>query len=261
MTGKSGLDPSARLSATPLLALLAPPSLDAPRRRVRKERRAREDGPPPDHGGGGNDQDDGRGGGGGGGDGGSGGGAPEPPGTPAGAAEFAFGFLLVAVCTLFLAFLLAWALLRDHDSWPARGALRPPRALWVSTALLVASEGAMVRTARRREARAARKWLGWAALLGALFLAVQGWSWRDLLLGGLTAGSNSYGAVFYSLTGLHALHVLGGLAYMLLLMRRLRLASSSEGERLPVGLGLCRIYWHLMGAIWVVLFVVLYFGR
>lgn len=241
------------------VAVLAPPPAElpagAPTRRPRRRIPREPDEPPHRAGGGerGGDRDRDGGGGGGRGD-----GDPDPAGAPHGATDLAFGFLLVAVCTLFLAFLLAFALLRDGGTWPTGRLVHAPRGLWASTVLLVASELAMLRAGRSSSRRAAERWLERAALLGALFLAAQAWVWRDLLVAGRTAGSDAYAAVFYALTGLHAVHVLGGLAYMLVVRRRSQRGRSAAMR--VRGFTACRVYWHLMGGLWLLVFALLYFG-
>ena len=71
--------------------------------------------------------------------------------------------------------------------------------------------------------------------------------------------SNGYGAIFYSLTGLHALHIAGGIVYLGALLVRL---TRTESSPLPYNaVRLCSIYWHFMGVIWLVVFSVLYFPR
>ncbi len=243
----------------------------APRRPRAPSRLAEEVGPPPDFldgdGGGG----DGRGGGGGGGGGGWGGGpgdgegeggeGREPFARPLAASEFAFGFLLLGVATLFGVFLAAFLMLRRQAAtWPPPGAPDPPTGLWISTALVFASSIALLasdRAARRREASAMRRHLGLATALGTLFLVSQGLLWSALLRSGYTAGSDAYGAVFYSLTGLHALHALGGVVLLLHLAWRSRRRPLTADTRLR--LRLAGLYWHFLGLIWVVLFVVLYY--
>ena len=106
--------------------------------------------------------------------------------------------------------------------------------------------------ARKRDMRSLRRWLGRATLLGLLFLGVQTWLWRGLFADGFAASTNAYGAVFYSLTGLHALHVVGGLGFLL------KVLASAYGER-SHGVDLCAVYWHFMGVIWLIVFAVLYF--
>src|ERR671932_1127875 len=55
----------------------------------------------------------------------------------------------------------------------------------------------------------------YTAVLGAIFLSVQGYEWVKLIRYGLTLSSGVYGATFYTLIGLHGLHVAGALVWLL----------------------------------------------
>ena len=78
--------------------------------------------------------------------------------------------------------------------------------------------------------------------------------WAAVWSAGLVPASSGYAAVFFALTGLHALHVLGGLAFLTALLRR----AAREGA---VSLRHGAVYWHFMGVLWLVLFTLLYFVR
>jgi cytochrome c oxidase subunit 3 len=163
--------------------------------------------------------------------------------------------------TLFAAFLVAYLVLRRNaPTWPPPGAPLPPRGLWISTLVLLASSAALVRAgraARANEVDALRRWLGWTLALGISFLAVQAILWREVLAGGRFTFSDAYGTIFYSLTGLHAAHVVGGLVF--LARTFLRAHREPAAPRTRLALSLCSMYWHFMGAIWLVLFCVLEF--
>ena len=73
-------------------------------------------------------------------------------------------------------------------------------------------------------------------------------------MAGLLPSTNGYGALFYTLTGLHGLHVFGGLVYLASVFGRLWYGTSSQ----PDAVRLCGVYWHFMGLLWVALFCVLY---
>jgi cytochrome c oxidase subunit 3 len=178
---------------------------------------------------------------------------------PQGSAELALGFALAAISTLFLILLGVWLLMRrGGDPSPTAGMPAPPRALWLSTVVLLASSFALVRASRadRLGARAALlRWFTVSCALGLSFLVAQAFLWRALVRAGLLPSSNSYGMIFYALTGLHALHVAIGLGYMGWLYGRLRAMDETTSS-----LRLCSIYWHFMGGLWIVLFLVLYFA-
>lgn len=191
-----------------------------------------------------------------------GGGPPHPPDEggarddgPQGLGRLALGLALLGISTLF-AVLIAVALLlrRPAADWPARGT-PPLGALWASSACLLASSLAAEHAARSaRGGPSARRTVvrGLAAslLLGAAFVAAQVALWLAWRRAGYVPASSGYAAVFFSLTGLHALHVLGGLVFLAALGLRWARAEAvpSAGS---VRLG--ALYWHFMGLLWLVL--------
>jgi heme/copper-type cytochrome/quinol oxidase subunit 3 len=58
------------------------------------------------------------------------------------------------------------------------------------------------------------RWLLITAILGVVFLSVQGYEWIRLVHFGLTLSSGTYGATFYTLIGFHALHVLAAVLWL-----------------------------------------------
>jgi cytochrome c oxidase subunit 3 len=167
------------------------------------------------------------------------------------------------VATLFLVLLAVWLLLRrGEQDWPPPGPFSPPRALWISTLLLLSSSAALERAARVAvagqppEPRAAWRWLGASSALGWAFLGAQAALWRALWKSGLVPASSGYAAVFFALTGLHALHVLGGLGFQGFLLRENWRRRQGGAALRP-----CATYWHFMGALWLLLFTLLYFVR
>jgi heme/copper-type cytochrome/quinol oxidase subunit 3 len=223
----------------------APPP---PRVRDRRDR-VDLDGWPPVRAGGG----DGDGGRGDGDRGGPGEGEPRP-----GTAELALVLALICIGVLFAVFCtIAVVLAKTAAVWPPPGAPAPPNGLLASTLLLVACSVALARSlgALRRGARAtALSAASLADALGTSFLCVQALLWSDLIRAGIPA-SNGYVAFFYILTGLHAVHVLGGLVFLGRAIRSLRTQPSL------VLLRLSAVYWHAMGVIWIAVFAILYLLR
>ena len=195
------------------------------------------------------------------GDGGGGGGGDDhggfaAAGGPGDVGPFALGLALTGITTLFFVLIAVWLFLRrPAPDWHPASA---PRALWLSTLFLAASSLAVeraARAARREEQRTTRRWLGASLALGLAFLAAQALLWTSLWRAGFVPAAGGYAAVFFALTGLHALHVLGGLVFLAFLAHGLRRARRVPSVRLGA------IYWHYMGAIWLVLFTLLVFVR
>ena len=99
----------------------------------------------------------------------------------------------------------------------------------------------------------------WAAtiVLGMLFLLGTAYEWHGLIYGhDLTIGSNLFGTTFYTLVGLHALHVTGGVTVLLIVLGLAETRWVTSANR--AGVGLVAWYWHFVDGVWVVLFTVVY---
>lgn len=129
----------------------------------------------------------------------------------------------------------------------------------VNTVVLLFSSWAMVgaRRARARgDRRAFTRGLTLTALLGLLFLAVQGYEWVRLISFGLTTSSGIYGATFYTLIGAHASHVVAALTWLgivLVMARRGRFIGPHAAA-----VTACAMYWHFVVALWPILYVTVY---
>jgi cytochrome c oxidase subunit 3/cytochrome o ubiquinol oxidase subunit 3 len=109
----------------------------------------------------------------------------------------------------------------------------------------------------RNAARLSSLWLALTVLLGSIFLADTAVEWHELIYEhGLTIRTNLFGTTFYSLVGLHASHVVVGLAMLslVLLFGVAGKLNSSHAHRLDV----LSYYWHFVDAVWVVVFLVVY---
>jgi cytochrome c oxidase subunit 3/cytochrome o ubiquinol oxidase subunit 3 len=99
----------------------------------------------------------------------------------------------------------------------------------------------------------------WAATiaLGVLFLLGTAYEWHGLIYHhGLTISRNLFGTTYYTLVGLHALHVTGGVTVMLIVLGLAlgRRVTSANHE----AVGLVSWYWHFVDAVWLVVFTVVY---
>jgi cytochrome c oxidase subunit 3 len=89
--------------------------------------------------------------------------------------------------------------------------------------------------------------------LGLAFVGGQYLAWRQLAAQGFYLATNPNSSFFYLLTGVHALHVLGGIAALAYLLTQLA-ARGSVRRNLVNGVV---IYWHFMAALWLFLLVVI----
>ncbi len=170
--------------------------------------------------------------------------------------------LIAALGMLFAASVVGYLAIRAiHQPWPPPGFPELPRTLWLSTlAILLCS--LTVHTAlkgiRAGQQRRLRRDLVLTLALGVTFLALQCLAWYQIVrqIDAPTKNIGPYLRLFYVLTGLHAVHVLGGLGTLAVVTRRAFAGRYTAEEHR--GVHYSAIYWHFLDVVWCVLFVVVY---
>ena len=215
---------------------------------------------------GGNTGLDGRNSGNGGGDG-RGGDGDEPSGSPSveppGTGANVLGMLvfIASEAVLFLTLIVTFALVRaGYPEWPPSDQPRlPVMVSFFNTLVLLGSGAAMFgawQSIRRGRIPSSRRLLTSATLLGILFLVVQGVEWIRLIDFGLTVTRNIYGAAFYVMIGMHALHVFIAVLGLFYVLRRFSKGGYTRDEH--DGLTMGGMFWGFVVLIWPVLFVFVY---
>jgi cytochrome c oxidase subunit 3 len=124
--------------------------------------------------------------------------------------------------------------------------------IYLNTALLISS-GATVEIAKWRlkkdDTTGFRLWLGLTVLLGMGFVAGQINEYVHLVREGLSPTTSIYGTAFFSLTGVHGLHVIVGVIVLGLILA-LSFTGFVRKERLS-GMEGAFLYWHFVDAIWI----------
>ncbi|MGC1483413.1 MAG: heme-copper oxidase subunit III [Candidatus Acidiferrum sp.] len=166
---------------------------------------------------------------------------------------------MISIVMFFMAMASAFIFLRATNAeWVP---LHLPSIIWFNTAVLLSSSLVM-EMARRRlghgDVQQFRKlWLA-ATALGVTFLIGQLVAWRQLVLAGFYVATNQASSFFYIFTGLHGLHLFGGICALLYVcfrkFERAKVSRSAAAE-------ITSYYWHFMDGLWIFLFALLYFGK
>jgi cytochrome c oxidase subunit III len=182
--------------------------------------------------------------------------AAEPPRTGIWLAIF-------AITMSFAAFVSALFVGEGSGQWAH---LALPRLIYVNTAVLFIcsftiqmARNEIVESFRLAPSntRSTLLWVILTLLLGLGFVTGQYLVWVHFQSQGLYLATNPNSSFFYVLTGIHALHVLGGITALLYLI--VCLMRSTNGAR-PVRRSLVdgiTVYWHFMGVLWVCLLLVI----
>ena len=97
----------------------------------------------------------------------------------------------------------------------------------------------------------ARRWLGLAGALGAVFLVLKGIEYADAIDKGIGFETHVFFSFYWMLTLFHAAHVLAGIIILALVAVRVRPDHVEAGAQ----------FWHMVDLVWVVLFPVIYLLR
>ena len=178
------------------------------------------------------------------------------------AARVGLRLFLAVVSSLFLLFLVAFILRSQIPDWQPLTEPMAPLAqtgsLWLNSLFLIAASIGLqwARVAARQghgQTTVVAFILGGA--LAIAFLAGQFWVWQQFAAQGYLLASNPANSFFYLLTGLHALHLLGGLIAWARTLSKLLLREPVQS--LSTSVELCAIYWHYLLALWLLLFALL----
>lgn len=95
-----------------------------------------------------------------------------------------------------------------------------------------------------------------AFILGLLFTTLQALEWQELQATAIFATDNNNNGMFYLLSGLHGLHVFGGLVLLALLA--VRAVRNYFNFKTKNFVSVCAIYWHFVTLLWLLLFYILF---
>jgi cytochrome c oxidase subunit 3 len=174
---------------------------------------------------------------------------------------------LVSITMLFLALTSAYIFNRANTH-----PIVMPRVLWLSTALITASSLTIElarRSLRRRREGGFKLWLAVTMVLGLGFLGAQFAAWHHLVESGFYINRNFYNgqayirnfhsSYAYIFTGLHGVHLLGGLVALAYLMARAQ--EKWTAVRRLVSVDVTALYWHFLDGLWIYLLALLFFWK
>jgi cytochrome c oxidase subunit III len=174
---------------------------------------------------------------------------------------------LVSITMFFLALTSAYIFNRANTQ-----PIVMPRVLWLSTALIIASSLTMElarRSLRLRREGGFKLWLALTMALGLGFLGAQLTGWHHLVESGFYITTDFYNgsdyvrnfrsSYAYIFTGLHGVHLLGGLVALAYLMTRAQ--GKWTAVRRRVSVDATALYWHFLDGLWIYLLALLFFWK
>lgn len=164
-------------------------------------------------------------------------------------------FFLGVASVLFGLFITAYFIRMELADW--RPMPESPM-LWLNTGVLflasVVLQWTLAMVAKGRRGRVRLGILLGGALTFAFVFGQVG-VWGEMREAGYYLNNNPANAFFYVMTGIHALHILGGL--WVWTRAGIRIFSGAEVEDVHLSVELCTLYWHFLLLVWLVLFALI----
>jgi cytochrome c oxidase subunit 3 len=173
--------------------------------------------------------------------------------------KFALWLFIVSIVMLFAALTSAYIVKQADGNWLS---FELPGAFLLSTGIIALSSFTMhlaYLAAKKDELGKVKFMLSLTVVLGVLFLGTQYFSWSQLVAGGVFFVSNyASGSFIYVFTGLHGLHLVSGLIFLLITFASaIRLEVHSKKL---LQIEMCMTYWHFLGGLWLYLYLFLLFN-
>ncbi|MFK7863378.1 MAG: cytochrome c oxidase subunit 3 [Pseudohongiellaceae bacterium] len=169
--------------------------------------------------------------------------------------KVALVFFVVVASVVFSLFTVSYIIRMELPDWAP---MSEPTQLWFNTGLLVLSsvffQWARNISKTESDKNVKTAFMG-AGLFAIFFIIGQYMTWEALLAEGFYMSSDPATAFYYLLTGVHAVHLLGGL--WVWSTGLIRIISGVEPKELKLSIELCAFYWHFLLIIWLIMFALM----
>ena len=174
--------------------------------------------------------------------------------------KFALWLFIVSVCMIFASMTSAYIVRQAEGNWQI---FELPPLFWISSGIILVSSITMhwaYMAAKRDNLEMVKVGMSITTVLGIAFLVAQVMAWGELVENNVYfTGGNPSASFVYVLSGLHGIHIVGGVVFLLItLIATFRFQVHSKNMNL---IEMCTTFWHFLDALWLYLFVFLLINR
>ena len=177
-------------------------------------------------------------------------------------AKLGVWLFLASEVMLFGALFSSLILLRTGaPSWPRGWELLNVWAATLNTFVLISSSVTVVLAwsyLRLGDLKMGRIYIGLTLLCAAIFMVVKGFEYTHEFREGNFPSKGNFFALYFTLTGLHGLHVLGGMIVFFYFLTFGAKMWKTEPQRYTNRIEVVGLYWHFVDLVWIFLFPTLY---
>lgn len=177
-------------------------------------------------------------------------------------AKLGVWLFLASEVMLFGALFSSYVLLREGaTTWPHGFEILNVPLATLNTVVLISSSITMVMawaSLKMNDFTKYKKFIGATVLLGFGFLIIKGFEYGAKFSHDILPGDSTFLAIYFTLTGLHGLHVIGGMIVNGYFWGPGSKMWAREPERFTNRIEVAGLYWHFVDLVWIFLFPVLY---
>ncbi len=177
-------------------------------------------------------------------------------------AKIGVWLFLASEVMLFGALFSSYIMLRiGAVSWPEGASILNVPIATFNTLVLISSSVTMVlawASLKLKNISKYRLYMGLTILLGLTFLVVKYFEYSAKFHHHLFPKTSTFMAVYFTMTGLHGIHVIGGIIVNSYFWGPGRKMWLSDPERFTNRIEIAGLYWHFVDLVWIFLFPVLY---
>jgi len=173
--------------------------------------------------------------------------------------KFAMWLFVASVGMLFASLTSAYIVRQAEGNWLY---FDLPATLYWTTAIILVSSVTMQMAywaAKKDQLERVKVLVSITMGFGLVFLVGQWMAWMDLIGNSIYLVGNPSGSFIYIITGLHGLHIISALVYLVIVLvsaYRFKIHSRSLAQ-----IEMCTTYWHFLGGLWLYLFIFLLLNR
>ncbi|MEP0823223.1 MAG: cytochrome c oxidase subunit 3 [Ignavibacterium sp.] len=177
-------------------------------------------------------------------------------------AKLGIWLFLASEVMLFGSLFSAYILLRVAAvEWPHGSQLLNVPLAFINTVILIASSVTMVlswASLKMKDFAKYRRYMGLTILCGFGFLIIKAFEYGAKFSHGIFPAEDLFYATYFTLTGLHGLHVIGGIIVNAYFWGPGSRLWNTEPERFTNRVEVAGLYWHFVDLVWIFLFPTLY---
>lgn len=177
-------------------------------------------------------------------------------------AKFGIWLFLASEVMLFGSLISSYIILRTGSvNWPVGSSILNVPLATINTMILISSSITIVfawAAIKQGDLKKFRLFMLLTILAGIVFLGVKGYEYSTKFQHHLYPSTNTFLAIYFTITGAHAMHLIGGIVVNTYMLLTSGIKFKENAQRFINRIEVAGLYWHFVDLVWIFLFPLLY---